>query len=137
VLIGETLIVTSDLLLGLPALGVAVHALAVLVLGLGLSGLSVGLGAVMPNFRETDPSKIAVGFGGTLSLIVCLLYLVVVVLTMAGPFHVLNAIRPDDLWTWAGWAWVGGGVAAGLAAGAAAVALPLRAGTRALRRMEF
>ena len=35
----------------------------------GLSGLSVGLGAIVPNFRETDPSKIAVGFGGTLNLV--------------------------------------------------------------------
>ena len=31
---------------------------------MGLSGISVGLGARLPNLRETDPSKIAVGFGG-------------------------------------------------------------------------
>ena len=36
---------------------VLLHLLTVAVLAAGLSGLSVGLGACMPNFRETDPSQ--------------------------------------------------------------------------------
>ena len=31
-----------------------------------LNALAVGLGAVYPNFREDNPSKIVSGFGGTL-----------------------------------------------------------------------
>jgi ABC-2 type transport system permease protein len=61
--------------------------MAVVVLAVGLSGLSVGLGAIVPNFHETDPSRIAVGFGGTLNLIIGLLYLLVVLGLMAGPYH--------------------------------------------------
>src|SRR5262249_14023184 len=60
VLVGAALIAASDLLLGMPLATLAVHLPAVAVLAVGLSGLSVGLGACVPNFRETDPSKIAV-----------------------------------------------------------------------------
>ena len=53
----------------------------------GLSGISVGLGARLPNLRETDPSKIAVGFGGTLNLLVSLVYIFAIVTAMAIPCH--------------------------------------------------
>src|SRR5262249_49029862 len=85
--IAEALALVSDVMLGMPWTAVLVHSLTVLVLAAGLSGLSVGLGACMPNFRETDPSKIAVGFGGTLNLVVGLTYLLAVLLLMAGPWH--------------------------------------------------
>jgi ABC-2 type transport system permease protein len=111
------------------------HALAVAVLALGLSGLSVGLGACLPNFRETDPSKIAVGFGGTLNLVAGLLFLIVVIGVMAAPFHIVlaNAENERAAFTW--WPWLGS--VAGLFAGALTILLPLRAGARNLRSMEF
>jgi ABC-2 type transport system permease protein len=137
-LVSEFLVVFSDLMLGLPWFLVLVHALTVGVLALGFSGLSVGLGACLPNFRETDPSKIAVGFGGTLNLVAGLGLLLVVVGLMALPWHVALA--------WAGgkgvalglghW-WLGIGVVAGMGVGALAVLVPLRAGSWALERMEF
>lgn len=134
VLIAEFLVLFSDSMLGIPLRMVLLHALTVLVLALGLSGLSVGLGASMPNFRESDPSKIAVGFGGTLNLVVGLLYLLVTVGLMAAPWHLRRAWQGLDapiVW------WEVLGVAAGLACGLAAVSLPLRVGARCLRRMEF
>lgn len=134
--IAEVLVLFSDLLLGMPAGVMGLHALTVLTLALGLSGLSVGLGACLPNFRENDPSKVAVGFGGTLNLVTGLLYLLVVVGLMATPYHVLAAAeedgnRPDRM------AWLVAGVIAGLVVGALAVWIPLRTGSRALRQMEF
>ncbi|HEY1378857.1 MAG TPA: hypothetical protein VGF55_18800, partial [Gemmataceae bacterium] len=69
VLVGGGLVTVSDLLLGMPVEALGLHLAAAAVVAVGLSGLSVGLGAVVPNFRETDPSRIAVGFGGTLNLI--------------------------------------------------------------------
>jgi ABC-2 type transport system permease protein len=143
-LIAEFLVVFSDLMLGMPAWIVGLHALTVLVLALGLSGLSVGLGAWMPSFKESDPSKIAVGFGGTVNLVVGLLYLVLILVLMSVPLHLHYAaldLGPDsrmeyDLARITVW-WLRIGLALGLALGAAAVVLPLRLGTRALRRMEF
>jgi ABC-2 type transport system permease protein len=139
VLAAETLILLSDVLIGMPWQAVAVHAATVAVVAVGLSALNVGLGATMPNFRETDPSKIVVGFGGTVNMVVGLLYLVVVVTVMSAPVHLAGlqqwlgtSPRGGDLP-----AWVFAGVPFGLAIGAAAVILPLRAGARALRATEF
>ena len=42
---------------------------------------------MMPNFRETSPSKIAAGFGGTLNLVLSALYIMVVVVLTALPCH--------------------------------------------------
>jgi ABC-2 type transport system permease protein len=91
----------------------------------------------MPNFRETDPSKIAVGFGGTLNLVSGLLFLLLVIAVMVAPFHVWLSHNQEawqkPVWTW----WLLAGLAAGTALGALAVILPLRLGSRALTRMEF
>jgi ABC-2 type transport system permease protein len=143
-LIAEFLVVFSDVMLGMPAWIVGMHALTVVVLALGLSGLSVGLGAWMPNFKESDPSKIAVGFGGTINLVTGLLYLLLIIVFMSVPLHLHYAaldLRLDsrgelELARITAW-WLRIGLVLGLALGAAAVVLPLRLATRSLRRMEF
>jgi ABC-2 type transport system permease protein len=144
VLIAEFLVVFSDLMLGMPGWIIGLHALTVLVLALGLSGLSVGLGAWMPNFRESDPSKIAVGFGGTLNLVAGLLYLLLILVLMSVPAHLHYAVsdlsadqRTDASFGAITFWWLAIGLGVGLALGAAAVVLPLRLGVRSLRRMEF
>lgn len=132
------LIAISDAILGLPVEVVAVHCLTVLVTALGLSGLNVGLGAYMPNFRETDPSKVVVGFGGTVNMVVGLMFLLLVVATMAVPIHVAG-LRPalTDAVGREFPPWAFAGLPVGLLLGVLAVALPLRAGSRALRATEF
>jgi ABC-2 type transport system permease protein len=106
------------------------------VLAAGLSGLSVGLGAWMPNFRESDPSKIAVGFGGTLNLVTGLLFLLAVIGLMAVPYHLFAATAQEsDVPPAIGWLLIR--VGSGVALGVAAVIVPLRLGVRALRNMEF
>jgi ABC-2 type transport system permease protein len=137
-LVAEVLIVISDLGLGMPPLLVGLHALAVAMLAVGLSGLSVGLGACMPNFRETDPSKIAIGFGGTLNLAACLLLLLLVIGLIAAPWHVTAAFAFDtDLADVSFDVVMAIGVAVGLLVGVVGVVVPLRIGSRTLRRMEF
>ena len=83
----EGLVFLSDLMLGMGPVMIALHLAMVAVLCAGLSGISVGLGARLPNLRETDPSKIAVGFGGTLNLLVSLVYIFAIVTAMAIPCH--------------------------------------------------
>ena len=137
-LIAEALVLVSDWMLEMPAAVVGLHALTVAVLAAGLSGLSVGLGACMPNFRETDPSKIAVGFGGTLNLVIGLGYLVVILGLMAVPWHGFAAAS-EAVTIPAGVELVVvlGCAGLGLLLGAAAVVIPLHYGARNLRRMEF
>jgi ABC-2 type transport system permease protein len=137
-LIAETLILASDVLIGLPLLGILLHAVAVAVIALGLSAINVGLGAYLPNFKETDPSKIVVGFGGTVNMVIGLGYLVCVVGLMVVPFHVSQlAVGLKNLADAPLNPWVFAGLPFGLALGAVAVTLPLRAGARNLRGIEF
>jgi ABC-2 type transport system permease protein len=65
---------------------------AVAVMTLTLTGLAVGLGALYPNFKEENPSKIVSGFGGTFCLVLSFLYILgsVVLLAFATPWT-----RPD------------------------------------------
>ena len=69
------LILLSDVMLQVSWVIIVVHQLMCILLCLGLSSIAVGLGAMMPNFRETSPSKIAAGFGGTLNLVLSALYI--------------------------------------------------------------
>jgi ABC-2 type transport system permease protein len=50
---------------------------------LSASGLAVGLGALFPNFKEDNPSKIVSGFGGTFCLVLSFLYIVAAVTLLA------------------------------------------------------
>jgi ABC-2 type transport system permease protein len=63
-------------------------AMAITVMTLTLTGLAVGLGALYPNFKEENPSKIVSGFGGTFCLVLSFLYILgsVVLLAFATPW---------------------------------------------------
>jgi ABC-2 type transport system permease protein len=116
------------------------------LLCLGLAGISVGLGAALPNLREQSPSRISAGFGGTLCLVVSTLYIIVVVMLTALPTHFILAAEATygesylyqheslsfylNLWMTAGMI---GSVLLGLLASI----VPMAVGFRAFRRMEF
>jgi len=80
-----SLMITSSLMLHLPWLRVAFFAVAIALMSATLSGLSVGLGALFPNFKEDNPSKIVSGFGGTLCLVASFLYITLFVSLAALP----------------------------------------------------
>jgi ABC-2 type transport system permease protein len=130
------IVLLSDAVLEMQFSAIAIHLFTVAVLSFGLSGLSVGMSAWMPNFRETDPSKIVVGFGGTMFTIASLGYLILAIGGICAPYHVAGArglfSRGEGypLWAFAG-------VPVGLIMAALAVWLPMRAGARTLRAMEF
>jgi ABC-2 type transport system permease protein len=136
--IAEFLVLLSDVMLGLPWLVVALHALTVFVVAVGLSGLSVGMGAWIPNFQESDPSKIAAATGGTLNLIVGLLFILVVLGLMSLPWHLAAATNNEPKWyEFEAVGKLVPGVLAGIAVGVVAVLGPLWIGARALKQMEF
>jgi ABC-2 type transport system permease protein len=140
------LVLLSDLMLRVPLLILFSHQLTCLVLCLGLAGLAVGLGAWLPNLREESPSRIAAGFGGTLTLVSSTLFILFVVLLTALPTHFFLAARAASpagdfegrahLQSWFLWWWIAG-TAASFVLGAVTTFLPLRAGFRAFREMEF
>ena len=50
-----------------------------------LCALAVGLGALFPNLKEENPSKIVSGFGGTLCLVISFCYIIIYVTLIAVP----------------------------------------------------
>ena len=135
----------SDTMLGLDWQLLVVHEICSTMLCMGLSGIAVGLGARMPDLRESSPSKIAAGFGGTLSLVISSLFIMTVVIVAALPTHLYVATRAlaPDTAARGYFAWLGSpaGIATSVgvvvAIGLTATILPMFLGLRAFRRMEL
>ena len=133
--ISETLITLSDLMLSVPLAVMWRHSLTVLILCSGLSGLAVGIGALYPNLKEDNPSKIVSGFGGTLNLVLSLLFVVVVIGLAVVPYHVSQMTeRISGAGVFTGF--ILPGLFFALAVGIAATFLPLWLGEKAFARME-
>jgi ABC-2 type transport system permease protein len=140
------LVLLSDVMLHISTLVVLSHQLTCLVLCLGLAGIAVGFGAWFPNLREESPSRIAAGFGGTLTLVTSTLFILAIVLLTALPTHFWLAAQAAgktrgfdglaSLRSWFMWWWIAG-TAASVVIGVVATVVPLRVGFRAFRRMEF
>ncbi len=47
----------------------------ILVMSMGLNALAIGLGSLMPNFQEDNPARIANGLGGTINVVLSLIYI--------------------------------------------------------------
>ncbi len=139
----ELLVVLSDMMLRMGTAMIALHMGMVLVLCLGLSGISVGLGARLPDLRETDPSKIAAGFGGTLNLLVSLVFIFSIVTALALPCHLYFAgqeqteISAYVLSFESFRFWLTVAIVVSLIVGALGTIVPLRIGIKAFQRMEF
>jgi ABC-2 type transport system permease protein len=72
-----------------------------------LTALAMGLGALYPNFREDNPTKIVSGFGGTLCLVLSFLYIVgsVTLLAVGSPWGLKGEASVRwILISWAGFA---------------------------------
>ena len=133
--ISETLIGVSSFMLKSPLSLAALHAVALFGICLGLSGLSVGLGTLYPNFAEDNPSKIVAGFGGTLNLVLSLGFVIAVIAIQAAPWFVLfkegGTASPDAS------TWVVGSMAAILALSLAACLIPMGMALKAIRKLEI
>ena len=133
-LISGSLIVLSDLMLGVAAWTILVHMVVIVCVCCGLNGLAVGLGAVYPDLRTDNPSKIVSSFGGTLNLVCSIAFITVCVglISVVLHFHAVGQLS-------------GAALARSLAivlgaevsVGALACFLPMACGMRAFTRMEF
>jgi ABC-2 type transport system permease protein len=139
----EVLVVLSDLMLRMSPGMIALHMGMVAVLCLGLSGISVGLGARLPDLKESDPSKIAAGFGGTLNLLVSLVFIFTIVTALALPCHLYfvgqdasefsSIVLSEERFRF----WLTVAIFASLVLGVIGTIVPLRIGIKAFRDMEL
>lgn len=70
------LVITSGVSLGLPAQRILFFSASIFLMSYGLTSLALSLGALVPNFRESNPARIVSGFGGTVCLIASFVYIV-------------------------------------------------------------
>jgi ABC-2 type transport system permease protein len=139
------LMALSDLMLDVSPELLLLHQFSCAMLCLGLSGIAVGLGAKMPDLRETSPSKIAAGFGGTLNLVLSAVFIVVIVVATAVPYH-FHALIEQNLAASFTEPWMiaaghplalAGGVAISFITGLVAIIWPLHVGIRAFRKLDI
>ena len=90
----------------------------------------MGLGAIFPNFKEDNPSKIVSGFGGTLCLVTSFIYIALFVALAALPDvqRVAKVAFPIP---------AAAAYAAALALSAAVLAVPLFTAMRRVKNLEF
>jgi ABC-2 type transport system permease protein len=152
-LVTVTLTLASAILLDLDPLLIGLQLVSMTIICFGVSGIAVGFGARFPEMGETDPSKIASGFGGTLNLITSLMFIVFVIATMALPCHLytltleveagLPTARDLELRAGSGITleqfrvWLAGSVILSILVGLLATFWPMRVGVRALESREF
>ncbi|MDH7571053.1 MAG: hypothetical protein QHJ73_15865, partial [Armatimonadota bacterium] len=96
-LLGEAVMMYSNYMLRVPNLMLALSGATVAFTSVGLVSLALGLGAVFPNFREDNTARIANGAGGTLNVVVSLLYVGVNVAVQTYPVHALLAGKAPNL----------------------------------------
>jgi ABC-2 type transport system permease protein len=140
------LVLLSDWRLDVPHALMVEHQATSLLLCLGLSGIGVGLGARLPMLTEPSPSRIAAGFGGTLNLVVSTLFIVIVLVLMAMPYHIFLAGEIDSAIK-AGSSWLGIHRSVGswltictvvsVAVSLVAALVPMWIGIHTFRRQEF
>jgi ABC-2 type transport system permease protein len=128
------LIMLSNYMLDVSPQIMALSLLVVILMCFSLTALCIGLGALFPNFKEDNPARIVSGFGGTLALVLCLVYIVINVTAMAMPFHLFLTERISEVFFDRMVIWTGIFV---FVLGLATVSLFMHLGNRALMKMEW
>ncbi len=87
-LLAETLIIISNLLLDVDGYMMLLSSVTILLITVGLTGLGVGMGAIYPKFINENPAQIAMSIGGISYMILSLLYIGVTIVLEAWPVYI-------------------------------------------------
>jgi ABC-2 type transport system permease protein len=91
--LAEILMLFSNIVLAVEPAIFVLSLVTILVMSFALISLAVGLGAIMPNFKEDNPARIANGLGGTLNAIISLIYIMVTLGMEVIPAYLLSIGR--------------------------------------------
>jgi len=107
----------------------------IVIMSFGLTSLSVGLGALTPDFREDNPARIANGFGGTMNVVLSLIYIGIIISFELFPVY-FDALGRRSMESWPmkyAVPYLGAFVLINLAA----IVLPMKMGIKKWREMEM
>ncbi len=85
--ITESLLIISNRMLGISGMLEVCFIWVVFIMNLALIGLSIGFGAAFPDFKSENPAKIVSGFGGTLTLMASIGFILIAVMVTIFPFQ--------------------------------------------------
>jgi ABC-2 type transport system permease protein len=132
-----TLTVVSNRFLGVDPFLEWLSAAAIVFMGFALVGLATGLGALYPRFGADNPSQVSGSYGGVAFMVAAVLFIAVIVVLLGWPtsMYLLQQSRGLEpgtrLWTFMGLCFT---AAAALSIGT--WWFSMRAGVRALERMD-
>ena len=132
------LIIVTNLLLDVSPFIFFLTAVTMVLMTLALSALALGFGALYPNYESDNAAEIPTSFGGLLFMMAAVTYLVGVIVLEAWPVyhHLAGSLRGDPSGNLAILSPVLGMVGAATLT-ALAIVLPLRAGVRKVRALDF
>lgn len=92
------LMLLSGLRLGMAAMELSIYCIGIVLMSVGLTSLSLGLGVLFPNFNDPSPARVVSGFGGTLCLILNFVYIILFMVAFAAPgfWKQANLKNPDQ-----------------------------------------
>lgn len=126
--LAEIVAAVGNYYLGQDPIMMTISTLFLLVMSLGLVSLSLGLGAVFPQFDEPNPMRITSGAGGIITVLTSLVYVAIMVGAMIYVFR---------LWEVGKWSLYLGWVLAGVAVlNSLVIFLPLWWGKRVLLKIS-
>lgn len=136
-LLGEILVFLSNLLLQVPTWMMTLSLVTMLLMTLGVSAISVGIGALYPKFSYDNAAEIPTSFGGAICMIFSIAFIGVAVMIEAWPIYLLamDALHPGRLRVPELWIIVPS-LTAVLALTIVAVVVPLKLGVKSLERLK-
>jgi ABC-2 type transport system permease protein len=135
--LGELLVVLSNLLLNVPEWMMLLSVLTVFLMTAGITAICVGVGALYPKFSYDHVAEISTSFGGAICMIFSVAFIAVAVMIEAWPIYLIamNALHSERLKLPEFWI-MAPSLAAVLALTIVAVVVPLRLGLRSLERLK-
>jgi hypothetical protein len=95
----QALVYFSNRILQVPDYFLYMSAATIFAVSMALTGLAIGIGALMPNFKSDHPSKIAVGPGGVLYMLLSFVYIAIMLVIQIRPvwyFVLHRSQQPHD-----------------------------------------
>jgi ABC-2 type transport system permease protein len=133
--ITEALMIFSNVILNVSAFMMVLSTATILLMSFGLTSLAVGLGAMTPNFKEDNPARIANGLGGTLNVILSLIYVGFIIALELYPTYMYESGNYLAIASWK--SYIIPYFAALLGINVVTIWLPMRLGLRRWRQIEF
>jgi len=84
-LFGQALVYFSNHILQVPPFFLYLSMANILGVAFALTGLAIGIGSLMPNFKTDNPSQIAIGPGGVLYMLLSFVYLALMMIIQIRP----------------------------------------------------